>query len=117
MSSKRFQVIKDHQSSFPDPIILKKGDKVAVGREHLEEPDWPNWVECKSPDGKMGWAPKQYLTISDDTGIALRDYSGNELNVRVGEEIIVYKTLNGWAWARNSVGQYGWVPLRNIAEI
>ena len=46
MESKSYKLIKEHISSFPDPIALKKGDKVFVGREYSENPDWPNWIEC-----------------------------------------------------------------------
>jgi len=52
-------------------------------------------------EGKKGWAPKQYLKISGDTGTALCDYSANELNVKAGDKITVYKLVNGWVPTRN----------------
>jgi len=115
MKTKIYKIIKNHKSSFPDPIIIKKGEKVSVGREYSEDPNWPNWIECESLEGKKGWVPKQCLSISSDTGTALCDYSANELNVKIGDEIIVYKLLNGWAWSQNSKGEYGWVPIKNIS--
>ncbi|MGB9442593.1 MAG: SH3 domain-containing protein [Desulfobacterales bacterium] len=114
MESKSYKLIKEHISSFPDPIALKKGDKVFVGREYSENPDWPNWIECKTQNGKKGWIPKQYLKLQGNSAIALCDYSANELNVKIGDEISIHKCENGWAWSANSVGEFGWVPLNNI---
>lgn len=111
---KNYKVIKNHKSSFQDPIILKKGEKVIIGKGYSEDPDWPDWVECISQEGKKGWVPKQYLKISGDTGTALCDYSANELNIKAGDKIRVYKLVNGWAWSKNSIQEYGWVPTRNI---
>ena len=47
-------------------------------------------------------SPEQCLAISGDTGTLLCDYSAHELNVNVGDEITVYKAINGWAWSKNS---------------
>jgi hypothetical protein len=79
MESKSYKIIKEHISSFPNPITLKKGDKVFVG-----------------------------------SAITLCDYSANELNVKIGDEISIHKYENGWAWSANSIGKFGWVPLNNI---
>jgi hypothetical protein len=111
---KAYKIIKDHKSSFPDPIILKKGEKVFVGQEYSEDPDWPGWIECKTKSGKKGWVPKQYLKISRDAATVLCDYNANELNVKAGEEVMVYEFVNGWAWSKKSTGEYGWIPVRNI---
>jgi hypothetical protein len=62
MVSKSYKIIKEHISSFPDPITLKKGDKVFIGREYSENPDWPNWIECKTQNGKKGWVPNSTLS-------------------------------------------------------
>jgi len=114
MESKSYKIIKEHFSSFSDPITLKKNDKVFVGREYSENPDWPNWIECEMKNGKKGWVPKQYLKLQGNSAISLCDYSANELNVKIGDEISIYKFENGWAWSTNSVGEFGWVPLKNI---
>ena len=117
MEMKNCLIVKAHKSSFPDPIILKKGEKVSIGGEYLEDPDWPNWIECKNQGGKKGWVPKQYLKISGNTGIILRDYSAKELDVKIGDEITVYRFQNGWAWSKNSGGEFGWIPLKNISKL
>jgi|GEM_PF-2600947 len=93
MEGQVYKVIKDHIPAFREPIILKKGDKVTVGREFTEDPDWPNWIECKNKEGMKGWVPKQYLKIDGKTGIALRSYSANELSE---------KAHSGWQQAEKT---------------
>ena len=111
---KKYRVIKAYKSESKDPIILKKGENVIIGREYTEDPDWPGWIECTNKKGKKGWVPKQYLRISGCAGHALFGYSTNELNVKIGDEITVYEFVNGWAWSKNSMGEYGWIPIKNI---
>jgi hypothetical protein len=107
-------VIKKHRSSYPKPLALKAGDKVTTGKIFTENSQWQNWRWCSSQDGREGWIPEQYLNISGQVGTILCDYSGNELDVDLDEQISVYKIVNGWAWAKNSAGEFGWVPLQNI---
>jgi len=114
MEPKIYRVIKEYKSAYPDPIILKKGERVSVGRKYTDNSDWKGWQWCENVDGKKGWVPEQYINIISDTGIVVCNYSANELSVKVGDEITVYKKQNGWAWSKNSVGEYGWVPLKNI---
>ena len=111
---RKCKVIKDHKSTNADPLIFEKGDTLGVGKEYSQNPNWPNWIECTSDKGQRGWVPKQYLKVSGKTGTALCDYTANELNVKVGDEITIYKFANGWAWAKSSKDEYGWVPIENI---
>ncbi len=117
METRTYRVIKEHISSCPEPIDLKTEEKVIVGREYNEDPDWEGWIWCESMTGKKGWVPKQYMEITGNTGIVLCDYSANELTVKVGEEITVYKMENGWVWSKNPIGAIGWVPLKNITNV
>jgi hypothetical protein len=36
------------------------------------------------------------------------------LNVMVGEVIIVYEIVNGFAMSENQNGERGWIPLKNL---
>jgi hypothetical protein len=50
-------VIENHRTEFPDPIILKQGEKIIIGEK--TSINWPNWVFCTKTDGSnKGWVPK-----------------------------------------------------------
>lgn len=115
MAIPRFgKVITDHSAPADEPLVLAKGDIVSVGREYREDPEWPDWIACTHPNGRTGWVPKQYLNISGTQGTARYDYSSVELNVKPGDVLVLHRFANGWAWAENATGNYGWVPIRNI---
>lgn len=111
MSIKRI-VIKKHTSNYPSPIILNVGDNILLGRE---DDEYIGWMFCTNiRTGLSGWCPKQIINVLDNTnGIAIEDYSANELNVIPGQELIIIKELNDWAWCYDSVN-FGWVPLDNF---
>jgi len=92
----RYQVIKDYQTCYPDPIILKKGEEILYGKEDTQ---YPNWIFCKSIISKKeGWVPKQILSSPDavsSKAIVLQDYSAHELTVNKGELLVGLKHLNG----------------------
>ncbi|WP_028591839.1 SH3 domain-containing protein [Paenibacillus massiliensis] len=106
----RYIVIKSHESTYPDPIILQAQQEVLYGAEDTE---YPNWIFCKSLlTDKEGWVPKQMLTTPDDSGIAkvLQDYSAHELTVLEGEVLLGMKHLNAWTYCKTEKGELGWVP-------
>ncbi|MGD8782186.1 MAG: SH3 domain-containing protein [Ignavibacteria bacterium] len=114
MAPTRCEVIEDYHSANEEPIYIKKGETVKVGEEYSGNPNWKNWRWCENNFGKKGWVPEQILAINGSSGKALSDYSAKELSVLVGDELLVYNKLNGWAWCEKMFGEFGWVPLRNI---
>ncbi len=115
MQGQSFLVVEAYTTSAIDPIAFSKDDVLAVGDLYQDDPEWPGWVWCCHPiTRKVGWVPQQYLCIQDRQGIALCDYSANELTVLPGDRLLVYAQENGWVWAQNSPGEYGWVPLRHV---
>lgn len=108
------KVTASHRPPPGEPIVLKKGDLVEVGREFTEDPEWPDWIECTSEDNRKSWVPKQFIEQTGKKGRAICDYSAKELSVDPGEMLRVIKSLNGWAWAENAAGETGWLPIRNI---
>jgi hypothetical protein len=46
--------------------------------------------------------------------MAREDYTARELSVQPEDILMVDKILNGWAWARRSDGETGWVPMRHL---
>ncbi|WP_405108019.1 SH3 domain-containing protein [Paenibacillus sp. FSL K6-1217] len=113
----RYTVIKAHTSTYPDPIILQKGQEVWYGREDTQ---FPNWIFCKSVStNKEGWVPKQILTSPDSHDIAkvIEDYSAHELTVTQGEILWGLKHLNDWTYCKTDNNEYGWVPAFCLSDL
>jgi SH3-like domain-containing protein len=106
-------VIKRHKSNYHNPIRFEKGERVRTGKLDSE---YPGWVRVITKNGNEGWAPVQYLSISEETttGIAKSNYTAKELNTELNEELVIHLELNNWYWAENSEGDCGWVPRECI---
>jgi hypothetical protein len=111
---KRYKVIKDYKSPYLDPIVFRKGEKVKVGQEFTQDPDWKDWVWCEGNGNRKAWAPKQYIDIDGVNGVFNRDYNAMELSVQVGEELVVYEIVNGFGMSEKTNGTKGWVPTKNM---
>jgi len=105
------RVIKAYRSAYPDPLILKEGDKVRIEERPTE---WSGWLWGIDGSGKGGWIPERYLVRDKDTGILNRDYNAAELTVSEGDIFELLETESGWARCRNSSGKKGWLPVDNI---
>lgn len=114
MKPEHYKVIKDYKSPYPDPIILRKGEKVKVLQEFKEDPDWENWIWCEGNNGKKAWVPKQYLDFDGRHGILNSDYNAMELSVQTGEILIVFEIVNGFGMSKKPDKTRGWVPMRNM---
>jgi hypothetical protein len=115
--AKRYQVIADYQSPYPNPILFQEGEKVRVGKEFTDDPDWKDWLWCEGEHDNKAWVPKQYLKIEREQAVFVTDYNALELSVIVGEVLIVYEIVNGFGMAEKRSGERGWVPLRNLEEL
>lgn len=114
--AKKYRVIEDYQSPYPEPIIFHKGERVSVGKEFAADPDWKDWIWCEGKHGTQAWVPKQYLDIQANQGKFITDYNSLELSVAVGEVLKVYETVNGFGMAEKQNRERGWVPLKNLQE-
>lgn len=114
MIKKFCRVIKDHESSFPDPLILKKGDKLDIENKECE---WPGWIWVTNESKRSGWVPKSYLKIHRNRAVMLKDYDATELTVSVGEEFRIELEESGWIWVSSEKGKSGWIPLENVEKI
>lgn len=114
LKPQKYRVIQDYQSPYPDPIVFRRGEKVTVGREFKDDPDWLNWRKCEGKDKNAAWVPVQYLTIEGKKGIFKQDYNARELTIVTGEILGIYEVLNGFGMAEKSNGNKGWVPMRNL---
>ncbi len=108
-----YRVIRDYRSPYPGPIVFRKGEKVGVGQEFKEDPDWKDWIWCEG-NNKKAWVPKQYIAIDGTNGIFNKDYNALELSVNIGEELVVYEIVNGFGMSEKLDGTRGWVPMKNM---
>lgn len=102
-----------YETAYPDPLIIKTGEKLIVGQNDTQ---WPGWVWCTNQSGKSGWMPASYLDRTGNQGVARRDYDATELSASAGEELVVGYEESGWIWCTNRLGQSGWIPLDNVVE-
>ena len=106
------EVIEAHESEFPNPLKLAKGQLVDL-KEHSTE--WPGWIFAVAEDGNSGWIHKSYLIIDGSSGKIGVDYDATELNVDSGEKLDVLDTKSGWCLCQKLSGEIGWVPERNLS--
>jgi hypothetical protein len=108
MDNQLVQVITAYTAAYADPIVLKAGDEVQVGKRDTE---WPAFIWCVGPDGRAGWTLDSVIEqTASGWGKALIDYSARELTVAVGEALTVEGSGGGWLWVVNERGERGWVP-------
>ncbi|MDR1134159.1 MAG: hypothetical protein LBL05_08330 [Synergistaceae bacterium] len=112
----KYIVIENHRTEFPDPIILKQGEKVIIGEESA---NWPNWVFCTKSDGSnKGWIPKQIINSESDYGNITEDYSAKELDIDIGTIVEGMRELNDWLWLKNKkTNEIGWVPVKKLRKL
>lgn len=82
--------------------------------------EFPGWIRTITEDGNEGWAPMQYIQISDSDsrrGQARYDYTAFELTTQVGDVLIVKRELNDWYWVENESGMEGWVPAKTTNRV
>ena len=106
------RVVREHTAQYPDPIVVRRGDRVLVG---ADDPEFPGWWWCTGPDGRSGWVPEPLLQREGAEGVLLQDYTARELSVEAGAEVILDHTLCGWAWVTAPDGRAGWIPETCIA--
>lgn len=105
------RVVAAHSAASPDPLRLRPGQRVGVGRRHDQ---WPSYIWCTGPRGRTGWVAERFLARAGDDWLATADYSAAELSVEVGEQLTVTDEAGGWVWATTSPGAVGWLPAENV---
>lgn len=100
-------------ASYPDPLAVEIGDRVRwVDRE--DEGEYVGWKWAIGPDGREGWAPQVWFTVTGSEGRARRAYSARELSVRAGDEVLPLDGFSGWLWVIDRSGRCGWVPETSL---
>ena len=100
-----------YEVEYLNPIHVKAGERVEVGRA---DSDCPDWLWSRAADGREGWVPVELLSAERPTATILVDYSAKELAVKIGEEVEVEEIRHGWALVRNTQGEIGWIPESHI---
>jgi hypothetical protein len=98
----RARAVKEWKIIYADPIVVKAGEVVRLGKRDTE---WPGWVWCTSEAGKSGWAPEALIEAGGDTGRIRSDYSAVELALQPGDLLVLYRELSGWYWATDEAGK------------
>lgn len=93
-----------------------------IGQPYSGPEDWPNWLWCRVAGraaDAVGWVPAQIIERVDaHSGIALADYSAQELDVDIGDELLGQRMLNGWVWCAHATrDEAGWVPLQCLQAV
>ena len=108
------RVARDDTTQYLDPITVRAGDRVQVGRD---DPEFPGWRWCTGPDGRAGWVPEDLLQRDGATATMARDYTARELDVRAGLDVVLGESMHGWVWATDADGRSGWIPLSCLAQL
>ena len=96
---------------YHDPLRVRRGDMLRVGREDNE---YPGWWWCTSIDAKQGWVPADLLGPTVKPGATLKilgDYESTELALQHGDMLEVQQHHGDWLLVRNADDQTGWVPI------
>jgi hypothetical protein len=106
-----YRIVADYRAAYPDPIVMKAGEKLRVG-ERDEDND--AWVWCTGSSGKSGWGPAACVRLDEDAGTALRDCSAPGLSLRSADTLDILAEEASWVLASDQRGRFGWVPLENV---
>lgn len=113
--SSNAQVIESYTIAYPNPIKLKEGDAVQIEKWEPKDSEWAGWAFCVDQRGVKGWVSEKYLRVNGNSATVVRSYDATELAVQSGETVKVHHQEFGWAWAENTRGAQGWVPLKCIS--
>jgi hypothetical protein len=111
MPGGKCRVVARHEPSAREPLRVRAGELLTVGRE---DDEWRGWVWCTTAVGAGGWVPLAFLRANETGVVTLVDYDATELAVEAGEVLAVEQVVNGWLWCRGDSGRSGWVPQRNV---
>ncbi len=107
------RIIKIYRSAYPDPLKLRKGDRVTV---EARECEWPGWLWATDSSGRAGWIPEAWLSVSGTAGELLRNCDATELDAEAGDTVEILERESGWVRCRKKDGAVGWLP-ENVLKI
>lgn len=108
----RVLVDKPYMRPYENPMDVLAGEQVIP--DFGRTTDIEGWVWCAAPDGRSGWAPRDWIVRTDGTWTICRDYNALELTVAPGELLEVIREESGFYWAKKVTGETGWVPCSHV---
>lgn len=109
---KTVRVNKSYSAEFPNPIEMKKGDKIRVLKRN--EGDYKRWFWCRTDNGVEAYVPENALDVKETIGTFVTDYTSLELDAEEGESMSILHRFDGWAFCVNDKVEKGWLPLENL---
>ena len=106
-------VLRDYVAQYPDPITVRAGETVAVGKD---DPEFPGWRWCTAADQRGGWVPEQFLDRIGSEAVMRRNYTARELTVAAGTDVVAGERVCGWVWVTDAGGNAGWIPERCLSS-
>lgn len=115
---KEYEVVEPRKSEYPNPITVKKDERVECVEMSNPEGEWAGWVFCKSQNNE-GWIPQQIISIDGIKGVLTQDYTAKEFDLNLGEVLLEKQELNGWIWCvkKGVNSECAWAPLNHLKEI
>jgi hypothetical protein len=98
---------RNYRTRYKTPIAVKAGETVELG---VRDVDWPEFIWATDPRGRSGWVHQSFL----DGNVAIRDYDAREFDANAGDSVRLAETAGGWWWAENEIGEFGWLPDRDL---
>jgi len=111
---KLYKVIEAHKATFDYAFIAVKGEKITLGKEDHE---MPQWYWCKNRDGLEAWIPETHIEIDGNTATFNQPYNSQEHNAEPDEIIQYLGESLGWIECLNSEWKYGWIPSNKLEKM
>jgi hypothetical protein len=98
---------RNYRTRYRNPIAVKAGETVELG---VRDVDWPEFIWATDTRGRSGWVHQSFL----DGNVAVRDYDARELDANAGDSVRLSEPAGGWWWVENEIGEFGWLPDRDL---
>jgi len=105
------RILAPHIAPDGIPLTVRKGDSVGIGHRHET---WNDYAWCTDRSGSSGWVPLSVLDSREGHGLALEDYSAQQLDVEAGDRVRLMWKAAGWWWCENRDGDRGWLPIEIV---
>jgi len=91
--------IKDHRASYEKIAWLKKNSKLKILEEDKK---YRGWLFCEIEDSsEKRWIHRDYLKIDEKRVFLIKNYTPDELTIKISEKLEGELVLGGWIWCIN----------------